>query len=121
MTILSGRAGGVFFRGEKTSGYGYILLIQQDGTYELDYTGENTQMTLAHGLTQMLRTGLNQSNIVAVVAFGRDIDVYINHQHTLHISDRRGSGDQIGLIADSAGTMGPTTVAYNDVRVWNLS
>lgn len=119
MTILQGDAGGLSFRSNQTGGY--VLLVHQDGRYELDVVKSSTQIVLLHGVAQAWKNGENQSNIVAVVVLGSDIKVYINHQFVAHVSDSTSGSGQVGLIADSSKSTLPTNVAFTDARVWNLS
>ena len=63
MTIVKGDAGGIIFRASSNTQH-YMFLIRQDGFYELrvDYT------IIQGGLSSAIKAGLNQSNLIAIVA-----------------------------------------------------
>jgi hypothetical protein len=119
MKILQGDCGGMSFRSDSKSGKLYFLEVCQDGTYQLyrflDYTGNNIK-DLAGGSSPAIMTGLNQTNVIAVVAQGSTLSVYVNKQKIASASDSTFTHGQIGLAADSYNH--PTEVAYNNVRVW---
>ncbi len=82
-------------------------------------------LVLKGGTSPAIKTGLNQSNIIAVVASGSDLDLYVNHQHIAYVSKgipHDKSGDyitgQLGVCAEDAGN--PTRVMYNNAAVWRL-
>lgn len=118
MTILKGNAGGMYFRVDHTGGY--ALLLNLDGRYQLDEIVNGVQITLTRGMALAWKTGLNQPNIIAVVAHGRDIDVYINYHYVAHANASNHTTGQVGLIADSSGTDVSTDVAYSDAEVWSF-
>jgi hypothetical protein len=119
MKILQGDCGGMIFRAESKSGKLYFLEVCQDGTYlfsrYLDYTGNNVK-DLAGGSSAAITTGLNQSNVIAAVAQGSTLSIYVNKQKIASASDSTFSHGQIGLFAD--GNSHPTEVAFNNVKVW---
>ena len=118
MSILTGSTGGMSFRADPI--HGYLLLIHVDGEYELEYLGDSAPVLLARGTTPALKEGTNQPNVVAVVAQGNNLDLYINHQHIVHVRDDHRSSGQIGLVADASGTTGPSEVGYRNMKVWSL-
>ena len=65
-----------------------------------------------------MHTGLNQSNVIAVVANGGTLDVYVNNQKVDRINDNTYSEGQIGVFAGS--TNNSAEVTFNDARVWVL-
>jgi len=118
MSILIGSTGGMSFRADPI--HGYLLLIHVDGGYELEYLGTSSPLLLARGTTPALKEGTNQPNVVAVVAQGNNLDLYINHQHIVHVRDGHRSSGQIGLVADASGAAGPSEVGYRNMQVWSL-
>ena len=100
--------------------HGYLLLIHVDGGYELEYLGNSAPLLLARGTTPALKEGTNQPNVVAIVAQGNDLDLYINQQHIVHVRDGHRSSGQIGLVADASGATGPSEVGYRNMNVWSL-
>ena len=63
------------------------------------------------------RTGLNQSNLLAIAANGDTISVYVNGQFVASVQDKTYSNGQIGIYA--YGDTG-CDVAVSNVRVWKL-
>ncbi len=118
MSILTGSTGGMSFRADPI--HGYLLLIHVDGGYELEYLGTSASLLLARGTTPALKGGTNQPNVVAVVAQGMMLDLYINQQHIVHVHDGHRSSGQIGLVADASGATGPSEVEYRNMQVWSL-
>jgi eukaryotic-like serine/threonine-protein kinase len=119
MTIVKGVGGGIFFR-DDGNGNGYYFFIGQDGTYQLG-TYNNcpacTSFSVLHSdSSPAINTGLNQSNLVAVVASGSTIDLYVNNQKIYSSSDSSHSQGGIGVFA--SGTNGPSEVMFNNAKVW---
>ncbi len=75
-------------------------------------------LVLKGGTSLAIKTGLNQSNIIAVVASGSDLDLYVNHQHIAYVSNSTFSQGQLGVCAEDAGN--PTKVVYENAAVWTL-
>jgi hypothetical protein len=119
MKILQGDCGGMILRAESKSGKLYFLEVCQDGTYHfyryLDYTGNNVK-ELAGGSSAAIVTGLNQSNVIAVVAQGTTLTIFFNKQKVASVSDSTFVHGQIGLVADSYSH--PSEVAFNNAKVW---
>ncbi len=116
MTILKGDRGGLFFRQVGTQGPYYYFSMKTDGSYELDSFTGRTRLVLQQGTSPAIKTGLNQTNLLAVVAQGSSITVYINGQNIAQISDSTTSQGLIGLAADP--TDQPAEVAFIDAKVW---
>jgi serine/threonine protein kinase len=118
MTIIKGGAGGIIFCADNAAGKWYNLDISQSGQYSLvrfDHFGAPAK-TLASGSASALKTGLNQSNLIAVVANRSTFDLYVNHQKIANISDNTYSHGEIGFIADNP----PAEVVYSNAKVWKL-
>ena len=118
MTILKGDRGGIFFRQVGTQGPYYYFSIKIDGSYELDSFNGKTSNVLQRGISPAVKRGLNQPNLLAVVAQGSSIDLYVNGQSTLHISDSTSNNGLIGVAADA--TDQPAEVVFTNARVWML-
>lgn len=118
MTILKGDRGGIFFRQVGTQGPYYYFSLKIDGSYELDSYNGTISNVLQRGTSPVVKRGLNQPNLLAVVAQGSNIDLYVNGQSTLRISDRTTSNGLIGVAADA--TDQPAEVAFSNARVWML-
>ena len=119
MKILQGDCGGMVFRADSNSGKMYFFEVCQNGTYlfsrYLDFTGNNVK-DLAGGSSATITTGLNQTNVFAVVAQGSTLSIYVNKQKIASASDSTFSHGQIGLFADS--NSHATEAAFNNVKVW---
>lgn len=118
MTILKGDRGGIFFRQVGTQGPYYYFSIKIDGSYELDSFNGKTSNVLQHGTNPAVKRGLNQPNLLAVVAQGSSIDLYVNGQSILRITDSTTSNGLIGVAADA--TDQPAEVAFTNARVWMM-
>jgi hypothetical protein len=119
MTILKGDRGGIFFRQVGSQGPYYYFSITVTGSYELDASTDGKNLTiLRKGTSSAIKTGLNQSNLLAVVAQGSMIDLYVNGQHIDQISDTTSSSGLIGVAADASHQ--PAEVAFSNAQVWAL-
>ncbi len=123
MMVAKGDAGGLIFRAN-TSGQNpafYYFRLNQDGTYNfflyVDSSGTNAR-TLAHGNATGFNTGLNQTNLISVVAKGSALSLYVNKQLLTSVTDSSFTSGQIGLAADYMN--GPTEVVYTNAKVWQL-
>src|SRR6266700_2751738 len=121
MTIVKGDGGGdIIFRDDETKGNGYYFFIGQNGSYELGtYNNCKVNCTLKplrNGSSAAINTGLNQSNLVAVVASGSTIDLYVNHHKIDSYSDSSYSQGQIGVVAFDVNS--PTEVVFSNAKVW---
>ena len=121
MTMIRGDTGGMIFRATSSNSKYYYLSVSQDGSYEIvksvDATGNNDQVLLS-GATQAFKTGLNQANLIAVVAQSSLLSLYVNKQYVASVSDSSYPSGEIGVLAQD-GTH-PTEVAYSDAHVWQL-
>jgi hypothetical protein len=118
MTILKGDRGGIFFRQVGTQGPYYYYSIKIDGSYELDSFDGTVSHVFQRGTSPAVKKGLNQPNLLAVVAQGSSIDLYVNGQSIVHVTDSTSSNGLIGVAADA--TDQPAEVAFNNARVWML-
>ncbi len=118
MSILKGDRGGIFFRQVGTQGPYYYLSIKIDGSYELDSYNGKTSSILQRGTSLTVKRGLNQPNLLAVVAQGNSIDLYVNGQSIVHSTDTTTSNGLIGVAADA--TDQPAEVAFSNARVWMM-
>ena len=121
MTISQGDEGGVIFRADGNQGKFYYFRIDRDGSYGLylfvDTVGTHAR-TLVSGVTPVIHTGLNVSNLLAVVARNGTLDLYVNDQRVASVHDSTYGSGQIGVAA--ASITGPTEVAFSDARLWTV-
>lgn len=118
MTITAGESGGIIFRVDSTHSNFYYLRIGQDGSFEFGLSSGTGIQVLKSGTSLVIKTGLNQSNVIAVAASGSNIDLYVNHQHIAYFSDSTYSQGQLGVCAVDASQA--TEVIYSDALVWKL-
>jgi len=120
VTLLKGDCGGLIFRRtDNTGDQLYLFEVCQDGSYSLYlYTTSNSNV-LASGSPTAIMRGLNQSNVLAVVALGNMLVLYVNKQRITSVSDSTYSHGQIALAADAFNNS-PTEVAFSNARLWTL-
>ncbi len=119
MTIIKGDAGGLIFRVENTNpNQYYVCFVRQDGSYILESVNGSDSPTLMHGSSSAINQGLNQANLIAVVAKGNSITLYVNHQSLGSVTDSTYSHGLIGFYA--AVYNFPTEVVFSNARVWTL-
>jgi hypothetical protein len=123
MTIIKGDGGGIFFRADAQSAKFYSFFVGADGVYALTlYTDSSHAQILRNTtLSDAIKQGLNQTNLIAVSAIGNTITLYINHQLLVSVNDSTYSHGQIGLVAASYRNSDyPTEVAFSNAKVWTL-
>jgi len=115
MRIIQGDCGGVIFRfQEPNNGTFYHFAVCQDGMYALY---DSYDITLIQpNSSSAIHTGLNQSNLIAVVANGSTLDLYVNNQKIDSVSDSAHSQGQIGVAATDVNN--PTEVVFSNAKVW---
>jgi len=120
--ILQGDSAGLTFRYNNTTSTSYIFYVGQDGSYELLIcTGTNCHDLVTTSTSSAIHQGIGQTNLIAVVAQGSTITVYVNHQQLASVNDSTYSHGQLGLAASPFTTGGhPTEVAYTNAKVWKL-
>lgn len=130
MVIVSGDGGGVMFRldqslstGAAAKLYCYEFLISPSGAYSFSLykiagSGNTPPTNLRKGSSNAINTGLNQSNLVAVVANGSNITFYVNNQQVDTINDSTYSSGQIAVVAEDLSN--PAEVVFSNAKVWKL-
>lgn len=124
MKIIKGDCGGLIFRADITTSNFYLFRVCQDGTVAFYTYGSNMAYTagtlLSPHFESAMNVGLNQTNLIAVVARGYLIDLFVNHQKIGSIIDSSYSNGQIGVDADGTPGKDPTEVVYSNAKVWAL-
>ena len=122
MTIIKGDTGGILFRANATNNTYYIFYVSQAGRYELFLCpGTTCHDIIATAPSPAIIQGLNKPNLLAVVALGTTLTLYVNHQQVGQVTDSTFNHGQIGLVAHAFATAGhPTEVMYSNVKVWTL-
>lgn len=118
--IVKGDNAGIAFRVNQVNKTFYSFDISPDGSYALQvYTNKYT--TLSQGTNSVINKGLNQSNLLAVVANGDLITVYVNGQIIDSVHDKTFSKGQVGALSFASNTNGATNdVIVSNARVWVL-
>ena len=120
MKLIKGDCGAIIFRVDSANTSFYYFRVCQDGSYALYLSTNNTVSTLITSQSNSaIIAGFNQSNLVAVVAQGSTLDLYVNQQKVDSISDSTYSHGKIGVVADGVGNH-PTEVVYSNARAWKL-
>lgn len=118
MTIIKGDAGGMQFRINQVGRY--VFVIFQDGSYELFRyeSGSTILTTLRSGSSSAIKTGLNQSNLIAVLAQANTIDLYVNMHYVTRAVDSTYEAGSLGVSAFSTGNL--TEVEFRNAKMWKL-
>jgi hypothetical protein len=122
MTIVKGEFGGLVFRVDSSQTKYYSFLIDSSGTYSLITSVDNTgtrDYVLHKGTSTFFKRGLNQANLIAVIARGSSISLYINKHYVISASDNRYRSGQIGLFGGNY-TQAPADVVFRHVQIWQL-
>lgn len=119
MKIVRGDAGGILFRVEDTSPNQYYdFYVGQDGTYGLEIVNGLQTTSLKQSTSAAINQGLNQENLIGVVARGNTIMLYVNHQPLGILTDQSYNHGQIGVYAVVYSH--PTEVVFSNARLWKL-
>ncbi len=113
VTITQGTEAGIVVRLDQTTGTGYYFFIQGQGSFLFCKDDCSKAHTLNSGTNGAIKTGLNQTNLLAIVANGSTISVYVNGQFITSGNDTAHTRGQIGIEAG-------TDVVAADARVWSL-
>ncbi len=123
--IISGVVAGIAYRAPNpnTDYSAYHFMLGTDGSYQIykvtvDKQG-NHFSPLRSGSSSAIHTGLNQTNLVAVVARGNTFYFYVNKQYVNQATDDTYKNGAIGVVTDSSDTTG-TEAAFSNAQVWQL-
>ena len=120
MTIIQGLDAGMVFRTANPSLPSYVFTITYGGLYALNVAVDpQHSRSLAFGRSLAINTGLNQTNLLSVMARDGNISLFINKHFVAGASDNTYLSGAIGLVASNF----PQTsidIAFNNALVWNL-
>jgi hypothetical protein len=121
MTIVKGEFGGIVFRVDSSQAKYYTFYIDRYGTYTLKTSVDtgNRDYVLGTGTSARFRTGLNQANLLSVIARGSNIYLYINQQYITSASDTTYRAGQIGVFGGN-NSQTPADVVFSHAQVWNV-
>lgn len=111
-----GEDGGLVFRAN-TQGEYYYFYISINGSYALWLNSGVQGKILTRGSSQYIRQGNGQANILAVVADGSTIDLYVNHASLATVHDSTYSAGKIGTAVGAPDTMA-TEREFDNAKVW---
>lgn len=117
VTILKGDVGGLTFRSSFDAAnqlQSYFFGINSSGGYQL-FTLQNT---LRRGTSPAATAGLNQANLLTVIAYGHTFYLYMNKQFITNISDETLASGGFGFFA--LDTQNPTEIAFSNAQAWIL-
>ncbi len=119
-TLLQGPEIGLVFRQTAQLGY-YLFYIRRDGSYGLLNAQVKIlkRVPLIDGLHPAIKIDLNETNVLAVVANGPDIDLYVNYQHVAHVTDTTHPAGRISLSA-ATDAHSPCEASFRNVMLWTL-
>ncbi len=121
MTFLQGTYGGILFRSDPVNSKYYLLRFDRStGRYDLyvyvDKQAKNAKRLL-DGTSVNFKTDLNQPNLIAVLARGKTITLYVNSLYTDSVNDGTFAGGQIGVFAEDY--RDATEISFEQAQVWN--
>jgi eukaryotic-like serine/threonine-protein kinase len=115
MTAISGAqkdGGGIIFRA--TNNENYRLHVAIDGSYDL----VNQESSLLNGSSPAIKTGLNQTNTLTIIAREQHISLYINQQYVADVNGGPTITGKIGVMAVC--WTQPTEMVFHNAKVWQL-
>jgi hypothetical protein len=119
MKLLQGDVGGMVFRANGRSSY-YWFSLDDHGCYRLVFLATDGQIRiLSDDQRSCLPINMQNTNQLTALAQGSNIYLYINGRFINQFSDPSLTKGGIGLVAIKR-TL-PTDVAFNNLKVWQLT
>jgi hypothetical protein len=123
MTILQGDYGGIVFRANGASSKYYYFRVGKDGAYDLsvshDTTSTHDQLLKSGIAPSIITIGLNQPNLIAVLASGSNLYLYVNQKFLVQVRDKTYQSGQIGVFGGDFASRS-AGVAFTNVKVWKI-
>jgi len=118
MTIINGDCGGATFRGDIFSQHYYSFNVCQNGSFDLHIDDPPTKILVSR-FSSVIHKGLNQTNLIDVVANGDTITLYVNQQQIApRVSDSTYNYGQLGFVANAISST--TEAVFSNAKVWIL-
>ncbi len=117
MTIIQGSYGGIMFRIDNAKSNYYYFRLGRYGSYVF-YSYVNRVTRTTSGSTSFFHRDLNQTNLIAVVARGNKLDLYVNLQYIMSVNDSNLTHGEIAVVADNV--IDATEVVFSNAKVWRL-
>lgn len=124
MTFVSGSGvGGLLFRADQAGKNFYFFTVGPDGNYvmfsgSIQSNGALMVKVLKTGSSQQIHTGLNQTNLLSVVARGQSLYFYVNQHYVDSVEDGTATSGMIGVGSLTYG--GTPDVVFTHAQVWVL-
>lgn len=119
MVINKGDWGGLTFRSDNAENNFYYVEVHSDGSYSFKvYKNNSFFKTLISGTSSAFKTGLGQSNSIAVVAQGSNFYLYINGQYAVSANDTNFASGEIGVAGGD--DTHPADVSFSNLKVWKV-
>lgn len=123
MMIIQGDYGGIIFRADSANSKYYYFRIGKDGAYDLtistDTSFAHDRLLKSGNASSIIKTGLNQTNLVTVVAKGSDLYLFVNQQYLDKVSDSTYKSGQIGVFGGDFASAS-ADVAFTNAKVWTI-
>jgi DnaJ C terminal domain len=123
MTIMQGDYGGIIFRADGATSKYYYLRIGKDGAYDLtashDTSFTHDQLLKSGNAETIMKTGSNQTNMVAVVANGGNLYLYVNQKYLAQVNDNTYKSGQIGVFGGNFASKS-ADAAFSNAQVWTI-
>ncbi len=127
MSFISGDCGGITFRSQNPDNDPgmYIFYVCQNSYYALKrYTknesGPGVNPILSEGYSNLIKVGSSQVNIIAVVAQGPNIKLYVNQHPIVSVQDNGFLHGLVGVLARTSDLSSTAEAAFSDATVWTL-
>jgi actin-like ATPase involved in cell morphogenesis len=118
MTIVKGDGGGLIFRADNTKSKMYRFRVSQDGSYDLFVVDGNKGVYLISGSSSAIKTGLNQPNLLTVIAQANHIYLYVNKRYIADVTVSTATSGMVGLFA--VDFWNQTELVFRDAKAWKL-
>jgi len=119
LTIIKGDRAGLAVRVDQKANTSYTFLIDTSGSYILEaYSPKSGFSILRQGADAAIKTGLNQTNLLALVVNGTTFSGYVNDQLVATVQDSTYASGQIGVYGE--GVNQASDIVASDARVWKI-
>jgi hypothetical protein len=122
MKVIQGDCGGALFREDSARLQYYQFQICVAGSFRLlkyvNATGKNAAALVPIQENAAIKVGVNQTNVLAVVASGSEIRLFINKQQVAMVQDKSYPEGIISLFASDV--TDPTETVFQNMKIWTL-